>query len=253
MDDNKKNPKNEGRTELNKRFCVVYALLEEAGKISSHSREEGVFNNRRLAEKLLGSKQQGHIIADYLKGSRQIKYEEAKVLCTIFREINREYLLDGIGEPLLTATRNKADTATAAPHGRGRITFASAEAHASSAQDVQLDQESCEYFQIPGLHGEFIAFTVRGNSMSPNIKQSDIVICRALHSGETIKDNEIYAVSVNGAIMVKRLQCIWDKSRRNVVKIKLISDNYIEHDPIVEAATNIQKYWKVEKLITSIA
>ncbi len=250
--DHRKYTRNEERSELNQRFRIVYEQLANAGKISSHSREEGIYNNRRLAEALLGSKQQGHIIADYLSGKRQIKYEEARVFCSLFRELNREFLLDGIGEPFLTATRNKADVAASAPQGRSRITFASAEAHASSAQDVQLDQESCEYFQIPGLHGEFIAFTVRGNSMMPNIRQSDIVICRALHSGETIKDNEIYAVSVNGAVMVKRLQCIWDKQRRNVVKIKLISDNYLEHDPIIEAATNIQKYWKVEKLITSI-
>jgi SOS-response transcriptional repressor LexA len=242
--------KNIRRMELNARFIAIYMRLEEDERIKDNSREgSGSYSKSKIAEIIFGKANYGHVINKYLSGERLIKYEEAKAFAALFG-LNKSYLLDGVGQPFDTpAIRNAS--ASSQSEGKNKILFAAVEAFASSAQETQFVGES-EFFQIPGLQGDFIAFPVRGNSMQPSINQGDIVICRPLESSEQLNDNEIYAVNVNGAVMVKRVQRIWDKSHRKVVKLKLISDNYLEHDPIIEDAAAIHKYWKVEKKVTGI-
>jgi hypothetical protein len=236
------------RNELNNRFIAVYKQLEEDGIIKDNSRENSdSYSKTEIAKALLG-KNHVHIICEYLSGKRMIKHEEAKIFAEMFG-INKDYLIDGIGQPF---GDNRSPDVGAVPPMRNKILYAPVAAFASSANDAQFQGES-EFFQIPGLHGDFIAFAVRGNSMQPTINEGDIVICRSLDAdAKQLKDNEIYAVSVDNAIMIKRVQCIWDKNRRKVMKIKLISDNYLEHDPMVQEVSSIHKYWKVEKKVTAI-
>jgi hypothetical protein len=235
------------RDQLNNRFIAVYKQLEEDGIIKNNSRKNSdSFSKKQIAQTLWG-KDYVSMLCDYLSGKRTIKYEEASIFAKMFN-INKAYLIDGIGQPF--GDNHSPDTG-AVPQTRNKILYAPVEAFASSANDAQFQGES-EFFQIPGLQGDFIAFAVRGNSMQPTINQGDIVICRSLYANEQLKDNEIYAVSINNAVMVKRVQCIWDKNRRKVMKLKLISDNYLEHDPMIEDVSPTHKYWKVEKKVTAI-
>lgn len=240
---------NAERTALNDRFRQVFELLVERGEIVRNSQGDKGMSMKALASELLG-KPTGHIINDYLKSKRLIKYEEAKRFCALFH-LNEKYLLDGVGDMFASTMPTATSQPLAVSAAHSSILFAPVEAFASSAEDVQAQGE-CEYFQIPGLQGDFIAFSVRGNSMQPTIAEGDIVICRGLYANESIKDNEIYAVSVNNAVMVKRVQRIWDKNRRQVLKLKLISDNYLEFDPMFEPSANVNQIWKVEKKITAI-
>jgi phage repressor protein C with HTH and peptisase S24 domain len=241
------------RDQLNKRFIAVYKQLEEEGIIKNNSRKNsGSFSKKEIAMKMWG-KPYVTILCDYLSEKRIIKYDEAAIFAKMFN-INKAYLIDGIGQPFgsdYSAPASSQSDTVALPQTRNQILYAPVEAFASSANDAQFQGES-EFFQIPGLQGDFIAFAVRGNSMQPTVNQGDIVICRTLYSNEQLKDNEIYAVSINNAVMVKRVQCIWDKNHRKVIKIKLISDNYLEHDPIIEDVSPQHKYWKVEKKVTAI-
>ena len=252
MEENtEKKQKNTRRSELNERFIAIYMRLEEEERIKDNSREgSGSYSKSKIAETIFGKANYGHVINKYLSGERCIKYEEAKAFAALFG-LNKVYLLDGVGQPFDTPAQRNASATSQQSEGKNKILFATVEAFASSAQETQFVGES-EFFQIPGLQGDFIAFPVRGNSMQPSINQGDIVICRPLQSSEQLNDNEIYAVNVNGAVMVKRVQRIWDKSHRKVIKLKLISDNYLEHDPIIEDAAAIHKYWKVEKKVTGI-
>lgn len=235
------------RQQLNERFKRVFAQLQEQGEISRNGGKKGL-SLTAIAKEILGKKT-GHVITDYLSDKRTIKYEEAKKFCLLFN-VNPQYLIEGEGEPFQNQQVGTSELAPAIAY-RNQILYTTAQAFASSAEEMQTKND-CEYFQIPGLQGEFIAFSVSGNSMQPTLQDGDIIICRELHKGDTLKDNDIYTVCANNAIMVKRVQQIWDKSRRQVLKLKLISDNYLEYDPRFVDRQEVSKLWKVERKITTL-
>lgn len=53
------------------------------------------------------------------------------------------------------------------------------------------------------------------------------------------------------AVLVKRIQKIYSKARR-LIKLKLISDNYLEHDPIILNLHQVRKIMKVERKLAAI-
>ncbi len=237
----------EDRIELNDRFMKVFELLEERGEIVKNDR-----NGRGMgdfAQKILGNRAYGHIIRAFLnpKDKRVIDYHQARTLCRLYG-VNEEYLIDGIGTPF--GFDLPRSTTADVPVNLGNILFTTVEAFAGTAIDTgTAAPEDLEYFAIPGISGNgLVAFPIHGNSMEPVIMDGDIVICKEVSSLRDVIDNEIYAVKQNGAIWIKYLQRIYDHKKR-VRSLKLISANYLEHDPFEE---EVNEYTRLYKVISRI-
>jgi phage repressor protein C with HTH and peptisase S24 domain len=251
---------------LNERFKIVFKLLVDKGEIVKNSREKGMSN---FADKIMGNKSYGHIIRAYLKetDARTITYTQAKRLAK-FYHINWSYMSEGVGDIFTSSNHYKEDsssneTLAGSPKSddtkldlpltehKTNILFSSISAFASSTVDVGV-HEGSEQFYIPGMQGEHIAFYIKGESMTPTIDDGDMVICRSLEPHERIIENEIYAiVTNNGNVMVKRVQKILNKHRQ-LQQLKLISDNYLEHDPFTIPINEVRKLLKVERKLTEV-
>lgn len=137
-----------------------------------------------------------------------------------------------------------------APLHKKNIIFSTMSALASGAIDIGVHEDT-ERFYIPKMQGEHYAFYVKGNSMSPTIADGDMVICRPMESHERIIENQIYAVSTkSGNLMIKRVQKIY--KNQQVHELKLISDNFLEHDPFLVPIQEVQKLMKVVRKLTDI-
>lgn len=240
----------EDRIALNDRFIHVFGLLEGRGEIIKNDRNgRGVGD---LAEKVLGNRAYGHIIRAFLKGDnkRVIDYGQAKKLCDIFN-INESYLLRGEGEPFGMSLKSVYDNQNINPILKGNILFTSKAAFAGSAVDVGQSEE-LEYFSVPGLTGNgLVAFPIDGNSMEPVILDKDIVICRELTNLNEIRDNEIYAIKNEGNLWVKYVKKMKDGQGR-IIKLNLISANYLEHDPFEVEVDQYTRLYKVNSRINQI-
>lgn len=240
------------RIALNERFKTVYHLLEEKGIIVKNHPNK---SKSAFAEILLGSKQYGHIITKFLNGSRPIDYKHARTLCREYG-VSEEYMFDGVGTPFdtekelpkLQIYNNDEDYGT-----QGNILFTTVEAFAgSSVAADSFSPEENSFFSIPDLEGDdLVAFNINGNSMEPILESGDLVICRELSSVDNIRDNEIYAVKNNGSLWVKYVQKVKD-SRGNVVQLKLISENKLEHDPFYEEVDRHTRLYKIIRRISSL-
>lgn len=238
----------EDRIRLNERFLKVFQLLEERGEIVKNDRNGKGMGD--FAHKILGNRAYGHIVRAFLNPNdkRVIDYHQARALCREY-SVNEDYLIDGIGTPFgfdLPRAKN-SNTEYAAPIGN--ILFTTTEAFAGTAVDVGPAKEDHEYFAIPGLSGNgLVAFPIKGNSMEPVILDDDIVICKEVSSLREVRDNEIYAVKNNGSLWVKYVQKIYDRKGR-IHRLKMISANYLEHDPFEE---DINEYTRLYKVISRV-
>jgi hypothetical protein len=237
----------EDRVLLNDRFVKVFKQLEERGVIVKNDRSgKGVGD---VAEKVLGNKSYGHIIRAYLdpNSKRVIDYGQARTFCREYN-VSENYLIEGVGTPFesdMPALQFVAD-------GRnvGNILYTSVSAFAGVSVDLgSFAREQNNFFSIPGISGgNLVAFPVSGNSMEPVISGGDIVVCREVMGMADVKDNEIYAVRSNGSVWVKYVQVI--KTRGRVSQLKLISANYLEHDPFVEEVNEYTRLYKVVRRIS---
>lgn len=234
----------EDRIRLNERFVKVFQLLEERGEIVKNDRNGKGMGD--FADKILGNRAYGHIIRAFLnpKDKRVIDYHQARSLCREY-SVNEDYLIDGIGTPFGFDLPRAKDTTREYTTPVGNILFTTTEAFAGSAVDVGAAPEDLEYFAIPGLSGNgLVAFPIKGNSMEPVILDDDIVICKEVSSLRDIRDNEIYAVKSNGSLWVKYVQKVFDRKGR-IHRLKLISANYLEHDPFEEEVNEYTRLYKV--------
>ena len=85
--------------------------------------------------------------------------------------------------------------------------------------------------------------------MEPVINNGDIVVCREINSVQDVKENEIYAVRSNGSVWVKYVKCIKNKGGR-ITNLRLISANYLEHDPFNEEVNEFTRLYKVIRRIS---
>lgn len=242
----------DNRELLNERFKTVFELLRARGEVVKNDRDKSM---AAFAEKLLGSRSNGHIVTAYLRegGKRKITYEQAHRLCALYG-VSEDYMFKGEGLPFeeelpLEASfkeelKEKKDPIT------GNILYSNIEAFASSTVSVDVYEES-ERFHIPGVQGEHVAFTINGDSMAPTIRDGDMVICQALESTEQLRENEIYAVVTSQAVMVKRVQKVYT-SKGDWSHLKLISDNYIEHDPFTIDLSDVRRILHVERRLTQV-
>jgi len=238
------------RIQLNERFIKVFKLLEKKGEIVKNDRNgKGVGD---LAEKILDNKSYGHIVRAFLNENdkRVIDYHQAKKLCEEYH-VNEAYLIDGKGEPFGMSIPKDNEFNDRASSYNANILFTNKHAFAGTNVDVSTP-EDLEYFSIPGIGGEgLVAFPIDGNSMEPVIQDGDIVICREIGSINEVRDNEIYAVKADGRLWVKYVQKMKDNNQR-VVQLKLISANYLEHDPFKEEVNEYTRLYKVISRINKI-
>jgi hypothetical protein len=246
----------EDRVTLNKRFVAIFKQLEDKGTIVKNDRNgRGVGD---VAEKVLGNKSYGHIIRAYLDPSskRVIDYGQARAFCRAY-DISESYMIDGVGQAFdgeATPAAQKAyEMYTFMDNNpKGNIVFTSVEAFAGTAVDVgNFSRETNSFFSLPGIGGgNLVAFPINGNSMEPVINNGDVVVCREISSAQEVKDNDIYAVRSNGTVWTKYVQCIKNRAGR-VTHLKLISANYLEHDPFVEEVNESTKLFKVIRRIST--
>ncbi len=240
----------EDRLELNARFIKVFEELERKGTIVKNDRSgKGIGD---VAELLCGNKAYGHIVRRYLDADdkRVIDYRQAKEFCKAFN-VNETYLVEGKGEAF--STNEMFFSSMDSKGNLGNIMYTSVQAFAGSAVDAgSFYRENNNFFSLPGVSGSgYVAFPIKGNSMDPIINNGDIIVCQEIGSFHEIKENEIYAVRSNGSVWVKYIKCIKNNLGR-VVQLKLISANYLEHDPFVEEVNEYTKIFKVIKRISSL-
>ena len=246
----------EDRVTLNKRFVAIFKELEEKGTIVKNDRNgRGVGD---VAEKVLGNKSYGHIIRAYLDhtSKRVIDYGQARAFCRAYN-ISETYMIDGVGQPFdgeaTPAAKKAYEMYTFSENSpKGNILFTTVEAFAGTAVDVgSFSRETNSFFSLPGIGGgTLVAFPINGNSMEPVINNGDVVVCREISSAQEVKDNDIYAVRSNGTVWTKYVQCVKNRSGR-VTHLKLISANYLEHDPFVEEVSESTKLFKVIRRIST--
>jgi len=241
----------EDRIQLNKRFVNVFTLLEERGDVVLNDR-----NGRGMgdfAEKVLGNRAYGHIVRAFLNtdDKRVIDYGHAKTICQVYG-VNESYLLDGNGTPFgfdLPQGNASIEDGTI----EGNILFTSTSAFAGTAvESGSFAKEDNQFFAIPGVAGgSLVAFPIEGNSMEPVIMDGDIVVCREVSSLRDVRENEIYAIKSNGTLWVKYVQLVPDAKGR-VESLKLISANYLEHDPFEEEVNTYTRLYKVIRRVSSL-
>lgn len=236
------------RIDLNNRFIKVFQILENRGAIVKNDRSGRGIGD--VAEKILGNKGYGHIIRAYLNedDKRVISYSQARQFCLEYG-VNEDYLLDGRGTPFGLDIRRR-DLAPAS--GTGNILFTTAEAFAGATTGAEsFTRESNSFFTIPDLRGSgFVAFQINGNSMEPAIQDGDIVVCREVDRLDDVRENKIYAVRNNGKLWVKYVQLVHHGNR--VTHLKLISANYLEHDPFVEEVNVHTRLYQVVRRISNL-
>ncbi len=225
------------RIEINRRFIEAFHILENKGIIVRNDRQKGL---SMLAQKIFGNKQYGHQIGNILKKERNITYEAVTRFCDLYN-VNEDYVLKGIGSPF---GENKK---------RGQICYLRDQAAvAGDSVGTQARSEYAEtFFSLPDLGGNgYLAFPVEGNSMEPRIFSGDLLICQPLEDFSQLKDNDIYTVVINERVFVKYIRKIYEEDeygQKAVTKLKLISANYLEHDPFMEDVTPNTKIYKVVK------
>ncbi len=241
----------EDRIQLNERFVKVFKLLEERGAIVKNDRNGKGMGD--FAEKVLGNRAYGHIIRAYLNPNdkRVISYSQARKLCREYG-VNESYMLDGIGTPFGMNLPPASGNSPGNFQPQGNILFTTTEAFAGAALDnSSFVTEENSYFAIPGLSGSgLVAFPIQGNSMEPVIMSGDVVICRQVDRLADIRDNEIYAVKNNGQLWVKYVKKIYTKDK--ITHLRLISANYLEHDPFTEEVNVDTRLYKVIRRITQL-
>ena len=243
------------RIELNERFKVVFNALEDRGEIIKNDRNgRGVGD---FAEKILGKRTHGHIIRDFLDPdkNRWFDYKYIQPLCKHYG-VSRRYMRDGLGTPFGSDyVERPTDDARPMNGGgrRGNIVFTTAKAFAGSgfASD-SFNDEGIQTFSIPEIHSDnMYAFYIQGNSMEPVINNNELVLCQYIDDINRIRDNEIYAVVHDGTMWVKYVQCVRDKQRR-VRRLKLISENKLEHDPFEEEVNQTTRVYRVMKRLADV-
>lgn len=237
----------QNRTELNKRFKVVFEELVRRGEIIKSNREK---SKSAFAQKL-GTK--GHIIDKYLASERKITYEQAKLLCECYG-VSEAYLFQGEGLPFpnkkkLPDPEERLAMVLNIPFSPN-ILFTNVEAFASNTVGVDLWEEN-HRFRIPGLAGDLVAFYINGDSMMPTIANGDMVVCAALANNQELKDNEVYAIVAKNSVWIKRVQRCYDRTG-NWTHIKLISDNHEEFDPFIVEVEEVRRILKVMRRLTGL-
>ncbi|MEL6392448.1 MAG: S24 family peptidase [Bacteroidota bacterium] len=239
----------EDRRQLNNRFKQVFRILEDRGDIIKNDRNGKGLGD--FAKKVLGNRSYGHIIRAYLNDDdkRCINYEQARRVCHLYgvKGCRRK---EGTGTPFgMDLPKASQEDVEENPLN---IMLTTKEAFAGATVDTDsFVQESIDFFALPGLKGdEYVAFPISGNSMEPVIKAGDLVVCRPISGPHEIRDNKIYAVKHNGSVWIKYVQRVEQRGR--TMGLRLISANFLEHDPWVEEVNEYTRIYEVVKRVSDL-
>jgi hypothetical protein len=239
----------EERLKMNERFVKVFNMLVDRGDIVMNDRDGRGIGD--FAAKIIGNRGYGHIIRAFLNtdDKRVVDYHHVKALCRHYG-VNENYITKGTGTPF-GIDLPVADIALDSLGIKPNIMFTSARAFAGDTIGAEASEDT-QYFGIPGISGgEWVSFTIDGNSMDPVIKDGDVVICRKIESINDIKENDIYAVKSNGKLWVKHVQPIRNLKKR-VVSLRMVSANYLEYGPFEEDVNEYTQLFKVMKRISAL-
>ncbi len=118
---------------------------------------------------------------------------------------------------------------------------------ANSKQNINIiDEPDFEIILLPFLNEVgLLAFPVKGDSMVPRFKEGDRVICKEITDQREIHHNQVYVVYHDQMFLLKYVQKDWHRSNRYV----LVSENYLNHDPIEIFADEGTKFFKLVHLL----
>lgn len=238
------------RKQLNDRFIHAFKLLEEQGVIKKNDRKGKGMGD--VAERMLENRQYGHIVRAFLNNERFLEYHSARRFCEAYG-VNEEWMINGIGQPFGEVYAQVVTTEDNQPRiiTSGNILLTTVEAFAGNTIGVE-SRETQRLFSLPGLTGNgLVAFPINGNSMEPVINDGDLIVCREVSSLQDIRDNQIYAVRSNGMVWVKYIQRIHNKQGR-IVKLKMLSANYLEYDPFEEDLNENTRIFKVIRRVSAV-
>ncbi len=239
--------------DLNERFKIVYQQLEEQEKIVKNNPEK---SKSMFAFRIFGNKSYGFLIDKCLRNERKISFKHAQKLAKYY-QVRLDFMTKGelpIFEKELGQTANRqtdSEVRYISP-SKSNILFSTAAAFASNTFGMGSNEEYIENFHIPGIHGDHVAFVIDGNSMYPTITNGDMVICRFLNTGEPLVENQIYVIRTHdNNLLVKRIQKNLGKNNE-IIELKLISDNYMEHDPFMIPIEEVRDLLKVVHKVTPL-
>lgn len=101
-----------------------------------------------------------------------------------------------------------------------------------------------EYLKLPNINNDgLIALPIEGDSMEPTFSEKDIVVCRELSSILELNSNKPYVVFHNDKLHLKLIQLV--SNGEKIIKLRLISENHLNHSPFEIRVTNYVKIFKV--------
>jgi phage repressor protein C with HTH and peptisase S24 domain len=149
-------------------------------------------------------------LGNYLRGEREPSYDFLRRLRAV-RGVDINWLITGEGKSdVKPASRHKASNQVAIP--RYAI-------HASAGGGaVVLSEEVEDYFTVsPDWLGRYLPkggkvgiIEARGDSMEPTIADGDILILNFSIDSSAVNDGGVFVISVDGVLLVKRLQATVD-------------------------------------------
>lgn len=249
-----RNTKDALRRTWSERFCQVYAMLEKRGEIVKNSREK----SKAVFAKNIGMST-SEVLDRHLNGKAFVQMHHVEMLCESYN-ISKDYMIYGKGDPFdvieqvrpIDALREILPEGVALS-GKGNIIFSTEEVFASAAMQRSLTEAAysgaLQRFNIPGIKGEHFAIPVNGNSMTPNYQDGDLVLCQRIENVNEVKDNKAYIVVTAEALALKRIQRIRDANGR-VTSLRLISDNYLEHEPYNVPMNQVQEILEVKRRLS---
>lgn len=185
---------------------------------------------------------------EIIKGNRDVTIELIRAAAEEYK-INPTFIFTGDGDMFLGIDSQEKKETTPLE----KILYVPVAAHAGYADQFQ-DQEfltELTYFSLPDYkfqHGTYRCFDIAGDSMEPSLYSGDKVVCSLVDSNNyygSVRNNLVYVVVTNGAIMVKRLI----NHVREKQSIELVSDNSY-YAPQFIHVSEIKEIWNVEVKIS---
>jgi phage repressor protein C with HTH and peptisase S24 domain len=231
---------------IDKRFVEVTDLLKKDGHfktITELSESIGILQTN---------------FNDIKQGRRSITTHALTQFKTIYPFIDLNYILTGQGKPYIekpiptiqepdtsyiTGKNTRVVAITQDSRGNENIELVQSKAAASYIDNLQepefigkLPKLFIPTGQLQG--GTFRGFEVKGNSMEPTLQSGSIVIGRYIDNWTSIKDDWIYIIVTNEAVLVKR--CLNRIEARQQLYLK--SDNY-EYEARNIDITDVREVW----------
>jgi len=237
----------ESREALNERFKSAFKYLEDQGIIVRNSHSKGL---SAISDKIFGRRAHGHIILKYLNDERLISFEAADKFCDAY-QISKEFMFQGEGEISVQTKKTVSNLQDAVEESLfARVLYTSVPALAGSSTSAGSAEQN-SFIQLPGVQDkDLVAFSIQGNSMQPTLINGDIVIAKQMDIMDQVNEQDVYAVVTHEGVMVKRIKKMFKNDK--LVQLKLISDNYFDHDPFYVDIQQLKKIYKVVKRLSDI-